>query len=167
MKKTALVVFMACFCLMSFAPASAAPKLDSLGPAPDFKLQDVYLDSYSLSDFKKKTDLMILFWTTWCPFCQKELKVLNSWLSELSNHNIEVLAIDVGEQMSKIQTYVKNNNLSFKVLIDVDTKVSRSYGVVGVPTYVLIDKEGQIVFRGNYFPEKEYKILTGQIKRSR
>jgi peroxiredoxin len=155
-------IFLLSFGVYCNSYAQAKESLPSLGKAPDFSLQDVYLNNYKLSAYKKKMPVLLFFWTTWCPFCQKELMVLNSQLSLLTDAGIEALSINVGEDTNKVQAYSRNNNISLKVLLDTDTGVSRSYGVAGVPTYVLIDKEGNIVFKDNSFPEKEYKVLVGK-----
>lgn len=143
------------------APAPAVT-LASLGKATDFSLQDVYLNVYQLSRYQGKQPVLLFFWTSWCPFCQKELQVLNSRYATLSNSGLEVLAVNVGENIDKVQAYVKKNFYPFRVLMDRDTRVTHSYNIMGVPAYILIDKTGNIVYKENFFPEKEYKALLGQ-----
>jgi peroxiredoxin len=130
-----------------------------LTPAPDFTLQDIYQDEYALSNYKDKP-VLLFFWTTWCPFCEKELRVLNDMYATLTQDGIEVLSVNVGELPDKVTGYIRQNNVAFRVLLDKDTSVASSYVLLGVPTYVLVDKEGNIVFRDNYFPQKEYKALV-------
>lgn len=145
----------------SVAPA-AAVTLASLGKAPDFSLQDVYLSVYKLSSYENKQPVLLFFWASWCPFCQKELQVLNSRFAALSNSGVELLAINVGEEIEKVQGYIKQNFYPFKVLMDRDTRVTHSYNIMGVPTYILIDTQGNMVFKDNYFPEREYKALLNK-----
>jgi peroxiredoxin len=131
-------------------------------PAPDFKLQDTYQDTYILSSYKDKQPVLLFFWTTWCPFCRNELRVLNDMYATLQKDGVEVLAINVGELQSKVEAFVKNYYLAYRVLLDRDASVSKSYEVEGVPTYVFINKEGYVLFHENFFPRKEYKDLIGQ-----
>lgn len=133
-----------------------------IAPAPDFELQDIYQDNYTLRAYRNKQAVFLFFWTTWCPFCQKELTILNNMYAGLAKDGIEVLSIDVGERPEKVMNFVKNYYLSYRVLLDTDTDVSQSYEVVGVPTYILVDKQGYIIFRNNYFPLKEYKDLIAE-----
>jgi peroxiredoxin len=127
--------------------------------APDFTLYDIYQNAYILSDYKDKQPVLLLFWTTWCPFCRKELKVLNGLYSGLAADGLEVLSINVGETPSTVEEFVQNYNLAYPVLLDRDNRVAGLYGLIGVPTYVLINKKGEIVFRDNYAPTREYKDL--------
>lgn len=143
------------------AQETAPNKVDSKGLAlaPNFQLQDIYQDIYILSSYKDKQPLLLFFWTTWCPFCQRELSVLNNMYSGLVEDGLEVLSINVGERPDTVRDFVKDYYLAYRVLLDKDTSVSNSYGMLGVPTYVLIDKQGYIVFKDNYFPQRKYKEL--------
>lgn len=112
-----------------------------------------------ISSYKNKQPVLLFFWTTWCPFCRKELRDLNQLYPELKKDDLEVLAIDVGESPDKVKSFIKGYALSFKVLLDKDTVVAQTYSILGVPTYVLVDKKGSVVFQDHYFPRKEYKGL--------
>lgn len=139
--------------ILSAQPLAAEEK----SSAPDFKLADTYGDSVTLSSYKQP--VLLFFWTTWCPFCRKELRALKDKYEELFKNGVELLAIDVGEPQERVKNYIKNYALPFKVFLDTDTEVAHSYNILGVPTYILIDKKGNISFTDHYFPEREYKAL--------
>jgi peroxiredoxin len=130
--------------------------------APDFKLKDLYGTEYALNTYREKQPLVLFFWTTWCPYCRRELAQLNNRYLELVNHGFELFAIDIGENLEKVDQAAKNYSLAFKILLDKDTAVSQSYEVLGVPTYVLIDKKGRIVSTDHTFPEAKYKQLISK-----
>lgn len=135
------------------------PKADTL--APQFSLLDLKGNEINLSDFKDKP-VILFFWTTWCPFCRKELKVLKDIHPDLLKEGWELLVINVGESTYKVDNFLKNYALTFKVLLDQGTAVARAYDILGVPTYILIDQKGEIVFKGHYFPEDSYKDLISR-----
>lgn len=126
--------------------------------AANFTLLDLDNKEFSLSEFKGKP-VILFFWTTWCPYCRKELKELNSMQTELLKDGVQVAAINVEEPLDKVRKFIGNNPFFFPVLLDTDTKVADAYGILGVPTYFFINKEGRIVFNSHYFPRKEYKDL--------
>ncbi len=131
-------------------------------PAPDFSLQDTYQNIVKFTSYKdKQQPLLLFFWTTWCPFCQKDLRILNDRYAGLVKDGLEVLSIDVGEDFDKVYNFVKGYYLAYRVLLDPDTSVSRAYDILGVPTYVLVNKEGDIVFKDNSFPQ-QYKDLISK-----
>lgn len=130
--------------------------------APDFKLQDIKGNSVNLSSYRGKEAVILLFWATWCPYCRRELKNLNGMYQQLKNEGFEVLTVNVGESLSRAQDFVKDYQLSYKVLLDKDISVAYSYGVVGIPFYLIIDKQGKVRFADSYFPHSEYKKLAAR-----
>lgn len=141
--------------LVLLRPSSA----QDLSSAPGFKLQDLDQDIISLSAYAKKQPVVILFWTTWCPMCPSELKDLNNAYLQLAKDGIEILAINSGELPDEVNSFVKSYYLAFRVLLDKDTSVTQSYGVQGFPLYVLINRDGEIVFKDTYLPIEKYKAL--------
>lgn len=127
--------------------------------AVDFKLLDLNQTTLTLSNYKNKQPVVLFFWTTWCPFCLNELKILKDIYPQLQKDGWELFAIDVGEPAYRIDNFVKNYSLNFKVLLDKDMTVADAYDILGVPTYVLVNKEGYIVFKDNYFPRANFKEL--------
>lgn len=132
------------------------PKADEL--AVGFNLLDLNGNKVSLSDFKGKP-VILFFWTTRCPYCRKDLKTLNDIHPRLAEDGRELLTIDVGEPNSRVKNFVERESLNFKVLLDMDAEVAYSYDVLGVPTYVFVDKDRHIVFKGHYFSQDKYKDL--------
>ncbi len=135
------------------------PKIPEL--AAQFSLLDLNGDEVALSDFKDKP-VILFFWTTWCPFCLKELRVLKDMYLQLSKEDWELLAINIGEPTYKVDNYAKRYSLTFKVLLDKDTAVAKSYDIRGVPTFIFVDKKGYVVFKDNYFPQDTYKDLISK-----
>lgn len=129
--------------------------------AKDFTLKDLGGNLVSLSDFKGKP-VVLFFWTTWCPHCRGELNVLNEEYEKIKKDGAELLAIDAGEKPSKVDNFTKSHGLAFRVLVDEDTQVAQSYNIIGVPSYVFIDKRGYIAYRGHHFKKEIYSRLISQ-----
>ena len=127
--------------------------------APNFQLKDLAGNTVTLSQYKGKQDVLLFFWTTWCPYCRKGLKVLNEKHAQLSKEGVEILAINVNEPADKVNRFVRNSPLTFKTLLDSDADVAMAYKLLGFPTYIIVDKEGYIRSTGYSFPEEEYKDL--------
>jgi len=149
--------------LLAYNFLSAASPLETkgAGAAHDFTLFDLDSREVSLSDFKGKPTILF-FWTTWCPYCREELKQLNTMQLELSKNNTQVLAINVEEPAEKVQRFILNNPVRYKVLLDKDATVSEDYGILGVPTYVFIDKERRVASYSHYFSPNKYKNIISK-----
>jgi len=128
----------------------AAAKTQSI--APDFILQGLKGETVTLGSYRNKQPVFLFFWTTWCPFCRRGLRDLSENYPELAEKGWEVLAINIGEPAEKVKGFIDNYSPQFKVLLDQDLTAAYAYDVLGVPTYVLIDKTGLIVFKDNYLP---------------
>ncbi len=128
----------------------------------DFKLQDLNQETVTLSSYRGKQPVLLFFWTTWCPFCRKEIKIINDMYEELKKDNLAVLTINVQETSERVNNFLKIYRLVSKVLLDKDAQVAQDFGLIGFPTYILIDKKGNIAFRNHYFPRQEYKKLISK-----
>jgi len=129
--------------------------------APNFNLLDLENKEFSLSDFKGKPTILF-FWTTWCPHCRKELKQLNTTHAQFLKDGVELAAINVEEPVEKVQSFMQRYPFSYKVLLDKDATVARDYGILGVPTYIFIDKESRLVSYSYYFSQEKYKDIISK-----
>lgn len=129
--------------------------------AADFTLPDLENKEVSLSDFKGRP-VILFFWATWCPHCRGELKTLNDEYEKIRNDAVELLGISTGETRFKVDNFTKTYHLAFRILLDEDTQVAQSYDIIGVPTFIFIDKQGRIVYRGHRFERKTYNQLISQ-----
>lgn len=160
MKKSSKFLLIIFMMLAFFTPQYLCAEESYL--APDFRLPDLSQGIVTLSSYRNKQPVILFFWTTWCPFCRKELRALRDMRAELLKDKVEILTINVGEYAYKIDNFIKSYQLTYKVLLDKDATVAESYGILGVPTYILIDKGGNIRFKENFFPKEEYKDLISE-----
>jgi peroxiredoxin len=139
---------------------AAAPLQEKKSLAPDFKIKDLDQITVELASFKNKEPVVLFFWTTWCPYCQKALKTLAQRISDLEKEGIEVLPINSGEPGSKVARFAKNNGYTFRIFLDSDSEISDAYHVYGVPTYYLVDRKGYVRSVSNEFPADEARKLA-------
>jgi len=112
--------------------------------APDFTLKDLQGNVFKLSKQRGKY-VSIFFGTTWCPSCRTELPFYKEIYQTYINRGLEVTYVNIMEPREKVAKFTKANALPFKILLDESGDVANSYSVIGVPTLVLIDKEGKII----------------------
>lgn len=135
-----------------------APEIHiAVAEAPDFSLESLSGEQISLSSFKGK-GVILFFWATWCPHCRSALGELNTEYANIKNSNIEVLAIDIDESKARVENFIKKYSLGYPVLLDVGGEVSSQYNVVGIPSFILISKDGKIVKISHSIPSN-YKDL--------
>jgi peroxiredoxin len=134
-------------------------------PAPDFTLQDSDAKKYSLKDYRGKV-ILLNFWATWCPPCRREMPSIERLHQKLKDRDFVVLALDQKEGDDQVFAFTGDIgvDLTFPILFDKNSSVSRAYVVQGLPTTYIIDKKGNVRFRaigGREFdhPEVEKQIL--------
>ena len=119
--------------------------------APDFTLTSLAGKSVHLKDYRGKKPVYIVFWATWCPACLRGINPLKEAYRDLDKEKIELLSIDIGvrESREKLKLYKEKYSIPYPVLFDEGGVVSRSYTVLGIPTHILIDREGIIRYRAH------------------
>jgi peroxiredoxin len=110
--------------------------------APDFTLQDLNGKSFSLKDFKGK-NVLLYFTTTWCPYCKREVPELKEMHLKYKG-KLEILAIDMNESKVKVSSYIQKYQIPYTTLLDSEGKVAVDYSIRGVPTKVLVGKDGRV-----------------------
>lgn len=136
-------------------------------PAPDFTLTDMEGNSVSLSNLKGKV-VFLDFWATWCPPCRESLPHTQS----LSQHEkaksgeLVVLAINAREEVEQVKQFMQEKGFSFRVLMDKDGAVLDKYKVQGIPTFVLIDREGKVAWVQVGFGSGTEKLMEEAVNKA-
>lgn len=113
-------------------------------PAPDFQLKDLQGESVKLSDLRGKT-LVIHFWATWCPHCLTEMPLLQKLEASLRSQGGQILAVNLGEPRRHVERYARDRGLSLPILLDPRGRAAQAFGVVGLPTTIVVDPQGKIL----------------------
>jgi peroxiredoxin len=114
------------------------------GLAPDFSLNDLNGQRVTLSQFRGKP-VMLNFWASWCGPCRIELPEIQALHQAHDKGDVVILGVDFGEQADTVRSFVHENGLTYRILTDENSTISRLYHVPGLPTTVFVNKQGQIV----------------------
>lgn len=93
--------------------------------------------------------LVVNFWATWCAPCVKEMPDLDRLNTRLKNEGIEVLALSSDrEGAPAVESFYRRHGLkTLPILIDKGGAVGRALKVTGLPTTLIVDREGREVAR--------------------
>ncbi|MDH3237368.1 MAG: TlpA family protein disulfide reductase [Deltaproteobacteria bacterium] len=159
-----ILAFLALFVLTTMMPAARPTAYAGDAPASaastgvtewiDFTLPDANGKDVSLSRIIGKKPVLLAFWATWCPPCHKAVPILNRMHRESpAISGIQILALDFMESEKKVNAFIASKKVAYPVLLDRRGRVARKYKVVGIPTYVLIGRDGTVVYRDHELPE--------------
>ena len=115
---------------------------------PEFKFEDGTGAARTLTDWKGKVVLLNL-WATWCAPCKKEMPALDRLQAALGSNKFEVVALSVDRQGANAskkfldETGAKN----LKLYVESTTKSIGTLRANGLPTTLLIDRDGREIGR--------------------
>lgn len=130
----------------STVPATSEGDTASRGGAVmEFELAS--LDGGKLSPGDLGEDLILVeFWATWCGPCHLQADILAKLYPELKSRGVEFLAISLGEPETVVREFVADRPFAYPVLIDPNDHIASKYGIFILPTVVLLDRDGTIMY---------------------
>ena len=139
--------------LPALAGSSAA------APAPAFTLASRAGQDVSLAQYKGQV-VMLNFWASWCGPCRQEMPLLESIYKKYNKMGFTMIGVNVEPDSNAANEWLKATPVSFPILYDRDSKVSKLYDVAGMPSTVIIDRSGKLrVLHRGYKPGDENEYL--------
>ena len=134
--------------------------------SPNFSLKKINGRSVKIGEYLKDGPVLINFWATWCAPCKKEMVFLDEFEKEYKKEGFSVLSVSIDNQksLSQVRSYVRVNNYSFDVFLDPNMQVFKKMNGNLMPTNILLDQKGNIIWRHyGYLPGDE-KNMNLQIR---
>tara|TARA_B100001093_G_scaffold414650_1_gene404837 strand:- start:3186 stop:3701 length:516 start_codon:yes stop_codon:yes gene_type:complete len=106
--------------------------------------KDLNNQDIDLKDFNNKL-LILNFWATWCKPCLEEMPSLDLLQSNKSFNNLKIFPINIGqEDLLKSKEFFKKLNIkNLKIFYDPSVDLAKKFKLRGIPTTVLINKDGK------------------------
>ena len=144
-------------------PATSAGPAEG-GPAPDFVLTDDAGGSIRLADLKGRV-VVLDFWGVDCRACLNMMDRLKPEFASLDTSRLAVLAVNIDADRSLFEQFLEQRgNLGFRMLYD-DAGVAESYGIRGLPHFVMIDQDGVIRSRVKGSTEQHLHRIKADVER--
>lgn len=135
----------------SAADTAAAPGVRGVETgmvAPAFVLEALNSPSPTLAlDDLRGQPTVLIFWTTWCPYCLRQTPVMVEAYPRAAEAGIQFVGIDVQEDRNTVATYLAQHQIAYPILLDEQGSIAAQYAVQGYPTTYFLDSEGRIVAR--------------------
>ena len=102
-----------------------------------------------------KKPVMLVFWASWCPTCKTEVPKVTALVNKYQSQGMEFIGINVGfnDSVKRARRFMTKTGMNYPVIFDTTNAISRMYGVQGVPTILVADKSGTVVFKNYGVPE--------------
>lgn len=131
--------------------------------APDFTLKSKSGENVRLEDLRGQV-VMLNFWASWCGPCRQEMPHLEALFQQYEKFGFTLLAVNVDENSALADDFLKDVPVTFPVLYDNTSVVSKLYSVDAMPTTVLIDRDGKRRFLHRGYKPGYEENYRSQIK---
>ena len=111
---------------------------------PDFELASLDGESWNVDALAGKP-WIINFWASWCAPCVEEMPAMNRAWADVQDDGIGMLAINAGESVVAIKTFLDKIPVDFEILLG-DGQTLPEWTVRALPTTVVVDSSGKVVF---------------------
>lgn len=147
---------------MGQAQAQAQQGLRSVErPIPEFSLDSIDEGQWDAESLAGKF-WVVNFWATWCPPCIEEIPSMNAGAKVLSEHGIGMLAINAGEGEFAVREFLTKIPIDFSTLLG-DADSLPNWSVRALPTTIVVDPEGRVVYEALGPREWDDEILLQQV----
>lgn len=145
-------------------PASAALRPADSKPLPDVRVLSLQGDTLELRDICKGKISFIYFWATWCKVCSKDMKKVFALMKEFGE-DVAVFGISWKDSPEAIQKYFKKREQNLPGYIDADGKVFAAFGFRQTPSVVMVNRRGEVVYKGYGSFRKFKRVLRAELKK--
>lgn len=110
---------------------------------PDFSLEKLGGGQVTLSDYRGQKPVILDFFASWCPNCQRSMPRLSGWYDQYKD-DVEVIGVNLREDTTTVESFVSRYGISFPIAMDPDSIAASSYGVQYTNYHVLINRDGSL-----------------------
>ena len=128
-----------------------APEADEPGPekllgqaAPEFTLALLDGGDFDLASHQGKHVVLLDFWATWCGPCRAAMPTLVEISRDYADKGVKYFAVNLQEEPAKIRDYLKQADMNIAVPLDKDGTCAKKYAVRGIPTMIIVGKDGKV-----------------------
>lgn len=133
------------------APLLLAPAAKTAGPAgltgesaPIFSLRNDDGAAVSLAEYRGRVVVMNL-WASWCPPCRAEMPDLQRLSRRDAAAGVVVIGVNQGESAQRAKAFARSLRITYPVWLDADQRYGRIFTALGLPTTVIVGRDGRVV----------------------
>ena len=155
---TQILLCVLCSFILQIPAAATLEGLYVGAEAPDFTLEDIKGQNLAFKDFKGEKLTMIVFWSTWSRNSKKALAGAQKLYAAYKDKGLSVVAVNANglqispDEITAINDIIANLGLEYPILLDQGLAVFHDYGVIALPSTVILDPERIIRYELSGYP---------------
>jgi peroxiredoxin len=131
--------------------------------APSFALPSRSGDTVALDKLKGQV-VMLNFWASWCGPCRTEMPLLDQMHKRYSALGFTLLGVNVEANTKDAERWLADTPVSFPIVFDRESKVSKLYDVSAMPSTVFIDRKGNVRYLHRGYKAGDESEYLNQIR---
>ncbi len=168
MKKYLFTILLAVCALATYAQEDKNADIVKVGDTmPAFTI--VSDDGTQLSSATLKGKVVLInFFATWCPPCQKELASMQKelWPKFKDNKDFQLMVIGREHNDAEIAKYNEKKGFTFPLYPDKNRAIYASFANSLIPRSYLIGKDGKIIYASEGYTDEEFAVLMQTIEKA-
>jgi thiol-disulfide isomerase/thioredoxin len=109
-------------------------------------------EQINMTNLKGKV-VLIDFWATWCGPCRRVMPDLVETYKEYHGKGFEIIGISLDKDRAQLEKYMQDTGITWQQYYDGlswNNKISKRFGIRGIPHIVLLNKYGVVHFNTDY-----------------
>lgn len=103
------------------------------------------------------------FWASWCTPCLKSFPALKQTQQQFSGKGFTVISINLDAEQQNADNFLAQQQVNFPVIFDPTGSLAAKYKVQGLPTGLLFDNQGKLIWQHQGFKAGDHQLLINKI----
>ena len=115
--------------------------------APRWTGTDIAGEAYTFPAPDSAKTTVLIFWATWCPYCQAFMPNLAAIERDYADRGVQVVAVNTKERgAGDPRVYMEENGYGFRTIVEGDD-IAAAYAVRFIPGLMIVDASGTVIWR--------------------
>jgi thiol-disulfide isomerase/thioredoxin len=145
----------------------AVRRLEGVGQVCQLTGTDVYGSPVDTAQLRGKV-LVVHYWATWCEPCKAELPRLAALREKFGRQGLELVGVNLDTDANAASGFVRQRGIEWPQMQEkgaLDGELAVKYGIISLPTMMLIDEDGKILNRNLQANQMEIEVEKAVAKK--
>jgi len=145
------------------APSHAAAPTLVGKDAPDFVLKGMDGKNLRMSEFRGQV-VLVNFWARWASDSRQEMPALDRINTTYNRAGLVVIGVSIDEDLGRAREFAGAMKVSYPILFDTGSAISRDYLLQKMPMTILVDRAGVVRFSNAGFRRGDERVYLDHIR---